>query len=117
MDLQNSGQHQNTRANRGQESGTRSSNQDKMSHEIMGVMESEMFDESNTSYQDHRNLQSNINKLSENAKLCLKIEELLNEPLKQRVFAISNEWLIKFKEFSENVQALERTSQAKFAVS
>ena len=34
----------------------------------------------------------------------------MDEPLKQRVFAISNDWIIKFKEFSQNVQALERTS-------
>ena len=40
----------------------------------------------------------------------------MSEPLKQRVFAISNQWISEFKEFSQNIKALERASQAKFAL-
>ena len=45
-------------------------------------------------------------KLNEEVELCLKIENLLNEPLKKRVFAISQSWVDLFRTYSVRLQKL-----------
>ena len=50
-------------------------------------------------------------KLQEEVELCAKIENLLNEPLKNRVFAISQTWVDVFLDYSQKLKQLQRDPQ------
>lgn len=46
-------------------------------------------------------------KLNEKIELCNKIESLLSEPMKNRVFAISQYWIDQFINYSSKLKSLE----------
>ena len=81
MDSHNTGDQHNNEPNPVEQPGLPKQSQDSSHHEF-AVTESKMFNDSSKAGQDVQDLQANISKVSENAKLCLKIEELMDEPLK-----------------------------------
>ena len=51
-------------------------------------------------------------KLNEEVELCNKIECLLNEPMKNRVFAISQTWVDQFRNYSSKLKDLKTDEDA-----
>jgi hypothetical protein len=54
-------------------------------------------------------------KLAEEIELCNKIESLLNEPMKNRVFAISQTWVDQFRNYSTKLKTLKKEDPEEFA--